>query len=121
MAISSKAAGDPDAEFSRAETVRADQLKGRLAEVSDQVVAAIRERAPREQAMHRLERAWVEMCLRDLYGPWSHEGDRYAMWMRDDIRVARTLADRLGQTVGDARLFDRLLNAQPALRRVELW
>lgn len=103
------------------ESTRGDELAARLAEVSEQVTAAIRARDPREQAVHRLERAWVEMCLRDLYGPWAREGDRYAMWMRDDIRVARTLADALGQKVGDAGLFDRLLSAQPGLQRIEPW
>lgn len=103
------------------DVARADQLQARVSDLTERMLAAIRERDPYTQADIRLERAWVEMQLRDLYGPWSRAGDRYGAWMRQDIRIARTLADTLALKFGDSGIPARLLQPYPALQRVEAW
>lgn len=103
------------------EVARAGELMPKVSEFTDRMLAAIRDRDPHTQAVMRLERAYVEMQLRDLYGPWSREGDRYGAWMRDDLRIARTLADTLAQKIGDSGLPARLLASYPALERVVAW
>lgn len=99
----------------------ADQLKAKVSELTERMMAAIKARDPYTQADIRLERAWVEMQLRDLYGPWSRAGDRYGAWMRDDVRIARTLADTLALKLGDSGIPARLLQPYPALEWVVAW
>ena len=100
---------------------RCEELEARVSALTEMMQKAIRDRDPYQQAVVRLERAWVEMCLRDLYGPWSPEAAQYEVWMRDDVRIARTLADTLAQKLGDGGLPERLLRMQPGLARVVAW
>ena len=91
-----------------------------VAAISDELVKALGDRYPRREAELRLERAWCELHLRDLWGPWSREGDRWNSWLQDDIRQAKELAAALAREVGDSQLPQRLLDRNPRLAALDL-
>lgn len=92
-----------------------EPLRARISETSDEVKEAIRAGDLYLLAHWRLERAMVELELRDLYGPWSREGDRWNAWMRDDIDRAKEAAAQLALRIGDGGLAERLMQPYPRL------
>lgn len=86
------------------------ELSARLNELTRRYAAAVADGDLYQQAAIRLERAVVEMDLRDLFGGAStREGGRFHGWMCDDVEQAGLAADKLARRVGDDGLFERLL------------
>ena len=83
------------------------QLTARFDELSEQLAIAMLERDSIRMAKLRLDRAMVEMHLRDLWGPWSNQGHKWNEWMWDDLRTAMKIADELADEVGDDGLSPR--------------
>lgn len=102
------------------ELLSAEGWMTQVATISDELAVAIRENDPRREAELRLERAWSELHLRDLYDPWSQEGDRWNSWLQDDIQRAKQLAAALARSVGDGQLEQRLLDWNPRLAALDL-
>ena len=60
-----------------------------LSEMTDQVAAALKAKDDRALARFRLDRAYIELKLRDLFGPWSNQGARWQACALDDVTQAR--------------------------------
>ena len=91
------------------------ELKDRYDGLTAAIVEAMSDHDPRLEAELRLERALVQLHLRDLWGPWSREYGRWDYWMRDDLAAAQRFADQLARKVGDRELWRRLLMPYPRL------
>lgn len=92
-------------------------LAGQFDEFTERITDAIAERDPFKLASLRLERAMVELQLRDLYGgPWTPDGGRWERWMRDDLAQAQRIARMMERAVGDSEIWDRFLIPFPRLR-----
>lgn len=94
----------------------------KLNQLSERYRDAVGNRDLYQQAAIRLERAWVEMELRDLCGgAWTKMGGRYDTWMRDDLVQATIAANELARRIGDSDLLDRLFIPFPHLRAVHVY
>ncbi len=91
------------------------EWKDRYDRVSEQISEAMADHDPRRVAELRCERAWVQLHLRDLWGPWHREYQRWDYWMRDDVAAAQRVAGTLGQQLGDSKLPERLFAPYPRL------
>jgi len=90
-------------------------LMARYHELSDEIADTFKGRDLHRNAVLRLERAWVQMRLRDLHGPWTGAYYRWNAWMWDDVSVARKHADRLALENGEQDLLDRILVPYPRI------
>lgn len=71
-----------------------DDLLEMRESLNDQVREALVKKDPRAECRARVDRAFLHMLIRDLYGPTGRDAERENWWMLDDIRQARRAAER---------------------------